>query len=80
MFGVSVIDIWMPFKELRRDHQAKNQLSLCGFILGAFNFQKLDGIQTEIDRYLQKISFYFCKSFKMFHFLSICIQKLQNVL
>jgi len=73
MFGVTVIDIWMPFEELRR---GKKQLSLCRVILGAFNFQKLDGIQTEIDRYLQKICFYFCKMFENFQFFDHLYSKI----
>ncbi len=51
------------------------------YTVGAFDYQKLHEIQTEIDRYLPKISFYFLqKCLKEHHFLSICIQNYQKVL
>jgi hypothetical protein len=44
-------------------------------------YSKLDGIQTETDRYLKKNNFLLVAKFsKMFHFLSIHIQNLKMLM
>jgi hypothetical protein len=50
----------------------------CKVYSRGLKFSKLDGIKTEIDRFLQKSKFLlFVKCLKIIHLLSICIQNLR---